>query len=100
MSYQLTTGDAGKILAFPLLQADGSPNDFTGATANLMVRDQSGMMQPGRAMVWNSITNEWEYSVRSGEFTEGRYWAMVAVSFPGNVVIYSSEVVFDVVSVD
>jgi hypothetical protein len=51
-------------------------------------------------MQWNGASNEWEYSVRSGEFTAGRYWAMVAVTFPGNVLVYSTEAVFDVLSVD
>jgi hypothetical protein len=100
MNYQFTTAAAGKILGFPLLQSNGTANDFTGATASLMVRDQSGSLQTARPMQWNASANEWEYSVRSGEFNAGRYWAMVAVAFPGNVVVYSSEVVFDVVAAD
>ena len=100
MSYQFTTADTGKILGFPLLQSNGTANDFTGATASLMVRDQSGSVQAARPMQWNSSASEWEYSVRSGEFTAGRYWAMVAVTFPGNVVVYSSEAVFDVLPAD
>jgi len=100
MSYQFTTADAGKVLGFPLPQSNGTANDFTGATASLMVRDQSGSMQAARSMQWNGSSSEWEYSVRSGEFTAGRYWAMVAVTFPGNVVVYSSEAVFDVLSAD
>ena len=100
MSYQFTTADAGKILGFPLLQSNGMANDFTGATASLMVRDQNGSLQTARPMQWNSSSGEWEYSVRSAEFRAGRYWAMVAVTFPGNVVVYSSEAVFDVLSAD
>ncbi len=100
MSYQFTTADAGKVLGFPLPQSNGTANDFTGATASLTVRDQSGSLQTARPMQWNGSANEWEYSVRRGEFSAGRYWAMVAVTFPGNVVVYSSEVVFDAVAAD
>ena len=100
MTYQFTTGDVGKILGFPLPQANGSPNDFTGATAHLVVRDQTGVLQAPRAMTWSTLTSEWEYALQSGEFSAGRYWAMVAVTFPGNAIIYSSEVVFDVITAD
>jgi len=98
--YAFTTADVGKLLGFPLLQSNGTANNFTGATANLMVRDQNGDLQAGRAMTFNAVTNEWEYSVKAAEFAAGRYWAMVAVTFPGSVVVYSSEVIFDVQAAD
>ena len=100
MNYQLTTGDIGKILGFPLQQSNGAPNDFTGATASLMVRNQTGVSQSPRSMTWKASSVEWEYTTVSGDFVAGRYWAMVAVTFPGNAKIYSSEVVFDVIAVD
>jgi hypothetical protein len=100
MNNQFTTADVGKILGFPLLQSDGTANSFAGASATLMVRDQNGNLQAGRTMSWNASTMEWEYSVQANEFAAGRYWGMVAVTFPGNVTIYSSEVVFDVVAAD
>jgi hypothetical protein len=95
-----TTSDVGKILGFPLLQSNGASNTFTGAIANLMVRDQSGNLHAGRPMSLNASTNEWEYSVQLNDFSAGRYWGMVAVTFPGNVTIYSTEVVFDVIAAD
>jgi hypothetical protein len=52
-------------------------------------------------MTWNAVTVEWEYTVRANDFAAGRYWAMVAVTFPGPVgPIYSTEVVFDVIAAD
>lgn len=98
--YAFTTGDVGKVFGFPLPQADGTANEWTGATANLMVRDQTGNLESARPMVFNTATSEWEYSVRAGEFAAGRYWAMVAVTFPGNVTVYSTEVIFDVQAAD
>jgi hypothetical protein len=99
--YRFTTADSGKVLGFPLNQSSGTPNNFSGASANLMVRDGSGDLQAPRAMTWNALTTEWEYAVIAAEFPAGRYWAMVAVTFPGPVgPIYSSEVIFDVVAAD
>jgi hypothetical protein len=99
--YTFTNADAGKVLGFALNQSNGNANNFTGASANLMVRDQNGNLQAARAMVFNATTVEWEYSVRANDFAVGRYWAMVAVTFPGPVgPIYSTEVVFDVVAAD
>ena len=100
MSYQFTTGDVGKVLGFPLLQSDGTANDFTGASAQLMVRDQNGNLEASRPMTWNTVTNEWEYSVQPNDFAAGRYWAMVAVTFALGVTVYSTEVVFDVIAAD
>jgi hypothetical protein len=98
--FAFTSADVGKVLGFPLLQSNGQANTFAGCTANLMVRDQNGNLQAGRALVFNGATNEWEYSVRAGEFIAGRYWAIVAVTFPGGAIVYSSEVFFDVVAAD
>jgi hypothetical protein len=99
--FTMTTADVGKVLGFPLNQSNGNTNNFTGASANLMVRDQNGNLQAARPMVFNAATVEWEYSVRAGDFAPGRYWAMVAVTFPGPVgPIYSTEVVFDVIAAD
>ena len=99
--YTFTTADVGKVLGFPLNQSNGNTNNFAGATANLMVRDQNGSLQAARSMTWNAVTVEWEYTVRANEFAAGRYWAMVAVTFPGPVgPIYSTEVVFDVIAAD
>jgi hypothetical protein len=98
--YAFTTGDVGKVLGFPLPQSNGTANNWTGATANLMVRDQNGNLQAARAMVFNTVTNEWEYAVKAAEFSVGRYWAMVAVTFPGYVTVYSTEVIFDVQAAD
>jgi hypothetical protein len=99
--YTITTADNGKVLGFPLLQSlSGNPNNFTGASATLNLRDSSGNLY-SRTLVWNPATAEWEYSVVAGEFPVGRMWAMVAVTFPGAVgPIYSSEVIFDVVAAD
>lgn len=103
--FTLTTADVGKVLGFPLNQSNGSANNFTGASANLMVRDQNGNLQAARAMTYNAVTVQWEYTVRAVDFAAGRYWArywaMVAVTFPGpSGPIYSTEVVFDVVQAD
>ncbi len=99
--FTLTTADVGKVLDFPLNQSNGNANKFAGATANLMVRDQNGNLQAARSMTWNAVTVEWEYTVRANDFAAGRYWAMVAVTFPGPVgPIYSTEVVFDVIAAD
>jgi hypothetical protein len=98
--YSFTTSDAGKLLGFPLFQSNGDANNWTGATASLMVRDQFGNVQTARPMTFNVADNEWEYSVKAGEFTAARYWAMVAVTFPGGVVVYSTEVYFDVIAAD
>jgi hypothetical protein len=98
--YAFTTADVGKVLGFPLPQTNGTANNWQGATANLMIRDQNDNLQSARPMVFNAATNEWEYSVRAGEFAPGRYWAMVAVAFPGNVIVYSTEVIFDVQGAD
>ena len=99
--FTFTTADVGKVLGFPLNQSNGNTNNFAGATARLMVKDQNGNPQAGRTMVYNSATQEWEYSVVANDFVAGRYWAMVAVTFAGPVgPIYSTEVVFDVVAAD
>jgi hypothetical protein len=98
--YAFTSGDAGKVLGFPLPQSNGAANNWAGTTANLLVRDQNGNLQPARAMAFNAASNEWEYSVKGGEFASGRYWAMVAVTFPTNVIVYSTEVIFDVQPAD
>ena len=98
--YTITDADAGKVLGFPLLRSDGNPNDFAGASATLWLKYQSGNLVT-RAMVWNPMTIEWEYSVAAGEFTVGRWRAKVAVTFSGGVgPIYSTEVIFDVVAAD
>jgi hypothetical protein len=109
--YSFTTADNGKVLGFPLLQSvNGNPNNFTGAAATLNLRDQNGVLYM-HTLVWNAATTEWEYAVVAGEFPAGRYWAMVAVTFPGQTggsaagtgsvgPIYSSEVIFDVVAAD
>lgn len=99
--FTFTTANVGKVLGFPLLQTNGNSNNFAGATAALMVKDQNGNIQAARTLVYNSFTQEWEYSVVANDFAAGRYWAMVAVTFAGPVgPIYSTEVVFDVVSAD
>ena len=98
--YAFTTADVGKVLGFPLPQSHGTANNFTGCTAALMVRDQNGNLENARSMVFNSVTNEWEYSVLANDFFAGRFWAMVAVTFPGNVTVYSTEVIFDVQAAD
>ena len=98
--YTICTADNGKVLGFPLLQSSGNSNNFAGATATLQLRDQNGNLT-SRSLVWNPTTVEWEHSVVAGEFSAGRYWGMVAVTFPGNVgPIYSSEFIFDVVAAD
>lgn len=98
--YTITTADQGKVLGFPLLQSDGNPNTFTGATATLQLRDQNGVTY-SRPLTWNPSLTEWEYGVIAGEFAVGRFWCMVAVTFPGPVgPIYSSEVIFDVIQAD
>ncbi len=98
--YTITTADNGKVLGFPLLQSNGNSNSFTGATAALKLRDQNGILYT-RTLVWNAVTIEWEYSVVAGEFAAGRWWVMVAVTFPGPVgPIYSTEAVFDVIAAD
>jgi hypothetical protein len=95
-----TTADNGKVLGFPLRKHSGDPNDFTGASAVLNIRDQGNLLRT-RTMAWNTITIEWEYAVFAGEFPAGRYWAEVAVTFPGpRGPIYSSEVIFDVLPPD
>jgi hypothetical protein len=98
--YAFTTADVGKVLGFPLPQSDGTANNFTGCTAALMVRDQNGNLESARTMVFNPVINQWEYSVLVNDFFAGRFWAMVAVSFPGNVTVYSTEVIFDVQAAD
>ena len=98
--YTITTADNGKVLGFPLLRSDGTSNNFSGCTASLRLRDQNGVLT-SRAMVWNAGTIEWEYSVVAGEFPAGRYWVMVAVTFPGPIgPIFSSESIFDVILAD
>jgi hypothetical protein len=98
--YTITNADNGKVLGFPLLTSQGGSNNFNGATAQLKLRDQNGNLYT-RSMVFNPVTVEWEYSVAAGEFPIGRFWAMVAVTFPNLVgPIYSSEVIFDVVAAD
>ena len=104
--YRITTADNGKVLGFPLFGSFGNTNDFTGATATLQLRDQNGTLY-SRTLVWNptppspAAAPEWEYSVIGGEFPAGRYWAMVAVTWPGPVgPIYSTEVIFDVISAE
>jgi hypothetical protein len=98
--YTITVADNGKVLGFPLLQSNGNSNNFAGALATLNLRDQNGNLYT-RTMVFNSTTNEWEYSVVAGEFPVSRYWVMVAVTFPGPVgPIYSSEAIFDVIAAD
>jgi hypothetical protein len=98
--YTITTADNGKVLGFPLLQSSGNVNNFNGATAQLKLRDQNGVFY-SRTLAFNPITMEWEYSVIAGEFAAGRYWAMVAVTFPGPVgPVYSSEIIFDVIAAD
>jgi hypothetical protein len=98
--YTITTADNGKVLGFPLPTSTGGTNNFSGASATLNVRDQNGNLYT-RSLVWNPTTVEWEYSVNAGEFAAGRYWGMVAVTFPGPVgPVYSSEVIFDVIAAD
>jgi hypothetical protein len=98
--YTITTADNGKVLGFPLLQSNGNSNNFAGASATLQLRDQNGILYT-RTLVWNPVTIEWEYSVVAGDFAAGRWYAMVAVTFPGPVgPIYSNEVIFDVVAAD
>jgi hypothetical protein len=99
--YTLTTADNGKVLGFPLLQSiGGNPNNFSGASATLNLRDQNGNLYT-RTLVFNTTTVEWEYSVTAGEFPASRYWGMVAVTLPGPVgPIYSSEFIFDVIAAD
>jgi hypothetical protein len=99
--YILTSADNGKVLGFPLLQSvEGNPNNFTGASAILNLRDQNGNRYT-RTLVFNPTTIEWEYPVIAGEFPVSRYWGMVAVTFPGPVgPIYSSEFIFDVIAAD
>jgi hypothetical protein len=98
--YTITSADNGKVLGFPLLASNGNANNFASASATLCLRDQNGNLLT-RAMVWNPTTVEWEYSVVAGEFAIGRWYAMVAVTFPGPVgPIYSGEVIFDVVAAD
>ena len=98
--YAFTTADVGKLLGFPLPQSNGAANNWLGATASLLVRDQNGSLQAARTMAFNAASNEWEYAVRAGEFASGRYWAMVAVTFPGGVIVASTEVIFDVQPAD
>ena len=99
--YTITSADNGKVLGFPLLSSiNDNANSFTGATATLCLRDQNGILYT-RALVWNAVTIEWEYSVVAGEFAIGRWHGMVAVIFPGPVgPVYSSEFIFDVVAAD
>jgi hypothetical protein len=98
--YTFTTADNGKVLGFPLLQSSGNSNNFAGATAMLQVRDQNGNLT-SHSLIWNPATVEWEHALTAGEFPIGRYWGMVAVTFPGPVgPIYSSEFIFDVVAAD
>lgn len=97
--YTFTTADNGRVLAFPLRHADGTPNDFTNSTALLRIRDQGNILSV-RALTWNTVTMQWEYAITAGEFPAGRYWAEVAVMFGSVGPIYSSEVIWDVVSPD
>lgn len=99
--YSITTADNGKVLGFPLpTTIAGTTNSFTGASAQLQLRDGSGRLYV-RALVWNPTTNQWEYAVVAGEFPVGRMFCMVAVTFPNSVgPILSSEVYFDVISAD
>jgi hypothetical protein len=98
--YTITTADNGKVLGFPLLKSDGTSNNFASCSATLCLRDQNGNLYT-RSMVWNALTLEWEYSVVAGEFAAGRWWVMVAVTFPGPIgPIYSSESIFDVIAAD
>lgn len=99
--YSITTADNGKVLGFPLTTTiAGTTNSFSGATAQLRLRDSTGALYT-RTLVWNSTTTQWEYAVVAGEFPVGRIFCMVAVTFPGPVgPILSSEVYFDVISAD
>lgn len=99
--YTITTADNGKVLAFPLPSTiAGTTNNFTGATAQLLLRDSSGLLYT-RTLVWNSTTTRWEYAVIAGEFPVGRMFCMAAVTFPGPIgPTLSSEVYFDVISAD
>ena len=98
--YTITTADNGKVLGFPLLQSNGNPNNFAGATATLCLKDQNGTLLT-RSLIFNGVTMEWEYPVVAGEFAAGRWRAMVAVTFPGAVgPVYSTESIFDVIAAD
>ena len=89
-----------KVLAFPLLQSDGNPNDFTGATGQLLLRYQDGT-KIVRALTWSSAMQEWEYAVVGSEFAVGRWWAEAAISWPGDTQpTMSTEVIFDVTAAD
>jgi hypothetical protein len=82
------------------LQSNGNANSFTGCTAALLVRDQYGGVWTPLPMDFNTGTNQWEYPVAANQFTAGRYWGMVAVTFPNNMTVYSTEVIFDVQTAD
>jgi hypothetical protein len=99
--YTITTADNGKVLGFPLMRRDGDANNFVGATATLCLRFQDGTLST-RPLVFNPQTAEWEYAVVANEFAAGRYWVMVAVTFPAPIggPIYSGEATFDVVAAD
>ena len=95
--YVITTLDNGKVLGFPLKQANGDTNDYTGATAELRLHD-SNANNYVFPLTFNSVSNEWEYSVVAGDFPAGRVWGRVAVTFPNFVgPIESTEFMFDVV---
>jgi hypothetical protein len=97
---KITSADNGKVLGFPLLKGDGTPNDFTGAAASLNLRNEAGNVLT-RPLVWNPNTTEWEYSLVAGELTMGRWRAMVAVTFAGPIgPVYSTEVIIDVIAAD
>jgi hypothetical protein len=98
--FTVTLADNGKVLGFPLSPVNRGYNDFTGVVATLCLRDQNHNLTT-RPLTWNTITQQWEYSVVPGDFAIGRWHAAVALMFPGPVgPVYSSEVVFDVVAAD
>lgn len=94
---QFFVTDAGKVLAFPLLDSAGNPNDFTGASGQLIIHDEFSN-QFIRIVGWNPATNLWEYPVVAGEFPPGRYWARVVIVWPGGIADSSTEVIFDVLA--
>ena len=98
--YAFTAADVGKVLGFPLLQSNGGANTWTGASATLNVRDQNNNIQAPRTMAYNTTNGEWEYAIVANDFAAGRFWAMVAVTFPTGAVVYSTEVIFDVQAAD
>lgn len=94
-----TTLDNSIVIAARLQKPDYTDNDFTNATAMLKVRDQNQVFY-SRVMLWNSVSIQWEYPVRAGEFPAGRYWAMILVTWPTIGMVYSTESIFDVEAPD